>query len=158
MSVAIGFFCLQNSKQKEEDDDDESEHNEAPADEDKKNELTDDADDDVEIKISKEENDDNAAEHGKKEDEDKKNADGTDESAAQSRNIRFYVLMFFGSLYLMMIITQWDTKAEDTAGRQSDKVVMANLIAHWCVVLLYFVTLVAPMVCPDRFAFDEASE
>merc|ERR1712129_654727 len=76
----------------------------------------------------------------------------------QARNLRFYVLMFFGSLYLMAIVTQWDTKATETAGGVSDAVVAANLCAHWGVVLLYFVTLVAPMACPGRFAYDEDSE
>ena len=73
----------------------------------------------------------------------------------QAKNIHFHILMFFGCLYIMMVMCKWETTADaNVADGRSDKIVIANLVSHWVVVVLYLVTLIAPICCPDRFVGD----
>ena len=75
----------------------------------------------------------------------------------QAKNMHFHLLMFFGVLYIMTVMCRWETDATGRAPNdgRSDNIVLANELSHWGVVILYLVTLVAPMICPERFVYDD---
>ena len=89
--------------------------------------------------------------------DDKKEGCCSSANPVQAKNIHFHTLMFFGVLYIMTVMCRWETDATGKSPNdgRSDTIVLANELSHWAVVILYLITLVAPMICPERFVYDD---
>eukprot|EP01083_Nonionella_stella_P248439 860121_1 len=160
--VGVGYFCLSNYSQSDMQSQNENKIKE----ESRTSETREDADvekgehkkdedemDVADIKMVKEDEID--------EDEQEKRLCCIPSDPVQASNIHFYILMFFGCLYIMMVMTKWEWTANpkdmDHDGK-SNQIVAANIIAHWAVAVLYLVTLIAPMICPGRFVYDDVDD
>ncbi|KAM9393511.1 serine incorporator 5 [Pholidichthys leucotaenia] len=66
----------------------------------------------------------------------------------------FHFVFFLGSLYVMMTITNWfnyDGHKIEKLLEESWSVFWVKMISCWVCLLLYILTLIAPMICPKRF-------
>ncbi|XP_068460637.1 serine incorporator 5 [Clinocottus analis] len=94
------------------------------------------------------------------EDYDEKNTDGGQNVMYDERERTnysysyFHSVFFLGSLYVMMTVTNWfhydDHKIEKLLDG-SWSVFWIKMVSCWVCLILYMWTLVAPMVCPQRF-------
>jgi len=167
--ISIGYFCLSNSRRERRESErkmkEQSKASNADKDEEDLERGADAVDEDLDEKedIKSEELN---AKVDDDEDGDKKDGDGDGErsdcwtlSTDQRKNLHFYILMFLGSLFVMMVFCRWELRAtDDQKGAETDNIVVANVIAHWGAAFLYLVTLIAPLLCPGRFADDEDSD
>ncbi|KAI8904778.1 serine incorporator/TMS membrane protein [Gorgonomyces haynaldii] len=63
----------------------------------------------------------------------------------------FHFVFMIGSMYLAMLVTNWDTVNEtNTTVGKSMAAAWVKIISGWLVLMLYVWTLVAPIVLPDR--------
>lgn len=155
--MAIGYFCLSNSKretsesqEKEEGEaDDDSVINMELAVGDGNENKEQDEDENQEVRDKSVDSDEDV--------EEEHSAGCTEMDEDQKRNIHFYVLMFLGSLYIQMVFCRWELSATDNpeGTKEDDNIVIANVAAHWAAAALYLITLVAPLICPQRFAGDD---
>ena len=68
-------------------------------------------------------------------------------------NVTFHVCMAFASIYMCMLYTGWgDSTATETSKARGWTSVVVNLVCVLVTVLLYGWTIIAPKVCPGRFA------
>lgn len=65
----------------------------------------------------------------------------------------FHFVFMIGSMYLAMLITNWDFVIEQEGGLGVGKsmgAVWVKIVSGWIVLLLYTWTMVAPIALPDR--------
>ena len=78
--------------------------------------------------------------------------DGGDEDSAENKrnNVYFHLVMMLAAAYMAMLFTNWGTGQVDgtTKGVGS---FWANVSAQWITIILYYWTLVAQLVMPERF-------
>ncbi|XP_077378902.1 serine incorporator 5 [Festucalex cinctus] len=78
-----------------------------------------------------------------------------DESETTTYSYKYFHFVFFlGSLYVMMTITNWfhyDNYRIEKLLDGSWSVFWIKISSSWVCLLLYMVTLVAPIICPKRF-------
>jgi hypothetical protein len=88
--------------------------------------------------------------------EEEQDPEADDEKEATAYNYTFFHLTFaMAAMYLGLVLTNWQTisGAEDAKHIVVDQgmfSVWVKMISSWLVILLYFWTLIAPIVLPDR--------
>ena len=161
MFVGIGYFCLTNYSHIDQNENEQEIKDEENPDDDIEEKQDKDEDEEANVTnitmVRDTGNDDI--------DSDEKEQQGiiatlcNPSDGVQAKNLHFHVLMFFGSLYIMTVLCRWETDATGSSNDgRSDSVVTANIISHWGVVLLYLITLVAPLMCPGRFTYDDIDD
>ena len=77
-----------------------------------------------------------------------------EENSTQYNYSWYHVTMVLASLYMMMILTNWQNPNNQDTMDLADMwpVVWVKVISAWLGVLLYVWTLVAPVLFPDRFS------
>lgn len=166
MCVSIGYFCLSNYGDDVTESDNENEDKIQRAESTSTNDRAEEVSNDIEKAEDEEKKDDIDGDVTDikmvKDDidsDEKQQSEGCclPANEIQAKNIHFHTLMFFGVLYIMTIMCRWETVATGNAPNdgRSDNIVLANELSHWVVVILYLVTLVAPMICPERFVYDD---
>jgi len=70
----------------------------------------------------------------------------------------FHITYALAAMYLCMLLTNWKTVSTDeTLGVVVDygpAAVWVKIVSSWLVSLIYFWTLLAPCLCPDRFRYQ----
>merc|ERR1712113_875241 len=76
--------------------------------------------------------------------------DGVTEKQSLRKSHCFsHIVMTLAACYYAMLFTNWTRGEEiDTKG---DAAVWVNMASQWCCILLFWWTLLAPLVCPSRF-------
>jgi len=65
----------------------------------------------------------------------------------------FHVVMAAGALYMAMLLTNWGTGTDTTAGHSPSTgtaQMWVKVVSQWLAIALYVWTLIAPRCCPDR--------
>lgn len=68
---------------------------------------------------------------------------------------RFHWIMALTSMYWAMVVTNWGIIPKDNdeaAYDLADETVYIKISSQWLTLLLYLWTLIAPLICPDRFS------
>lgn len=88
----------------------------------------------------------------KEEDDPEDHMDESKREFTRKRNLKFHIVMAAASMYLAMLITNWgvETSSSSQAYDLGDVSVYVKMVSQWVTLLLYFWTLVAPYLFPDR--------
>jgi len=73
-----------------------------------------------------------------------------EEEAERKANVYFHVVMMLAAAYMAMLFTNWGTNKDsiDTTGKIS---FIVGVCSSWTAMLMYWWTLCAPKLCPQRF-------
>jgi len=73
-----------------------------------------------------------------------------EEEAERKANVYFHVVMMLAAAYMAMLFTNWGTNKDsiDTTGKIS---FIVGVCSSWTAMLMYWWTLCAPRLCPQRF-------
>merc|ERR1712228_179928 len=73
--------------------------------------------------------------------------------AQKISNVYFHFIMMLAACYMAMLFSNWGTGTElKTTGKAS---MYVNIVSQYATAALYWWTLVAPLICPSRFANEE---
>lgn len=90
------------------------------------------------------------------------NVEDDEEDEVKYNYTFFHVLCLFGSLYIMMVMTNWFKPETVNKGLQfaaSWPAMWVQIVASWLCLAIYVWTLIAPVVCPNRsFGFVGGAE
>ena len=62
----------------------------------------------------------------------------------------FHAIFALGVMYFSMLLTAWGSLTSDTAEGQGWATVWVKIVSVWITCGIYFWTLIAPIVMPDR--------
>merc|ERR1712129_617138 len=104
--------------------------------------------------------DDNEDEDVGLDDDNDSKSSGDDEEMSVSKKLQlrkshtfFHIILALAACYYAMLFTNWaKSDSIDTKGVET---LWINMGSQWCCIALFWWTLIAPVICPQRFAPED---